>query len=455
MISEPELLYDLKRLSTAYPTQSPEAANDAKLRSITADLIALRSQGLEAYMDPLGEPRGRQLRLERQEVADYLDEKCVVVTGAAGGVGERLLCRLVEFQPKQIVLVDKNRERLDEVFAELSTLAASSGIELVKYPCDLAEADQTDTLFSDYSADVVFHLAAERNVVTNQLEPQSALRDNIVATQNLVRAVTETGVERCVFASSRKATMYRPENVLGSTKRLAECIVRQAADEPTCPTRFAIVRFIAIVENSFCYHIFEEQIARNRAVSVTDISISHVFQNMNEAVNLLLNAGVHADRGELYGAKNIGWPIPIMDLALYMIHQSGKSLPIQISGLRAGDNGHEYGVVDPKTFQDTMMFNVLEAFDHELHGDYVQATPFEVPDNFDDLLEDVLDSEHLDHTGVIKKLDHAVSQVLRYNIEIASPDLLRRLRKILTGTKDQELWQMIQSATHHQELELV
>lgn len=455
MISETELLHDLKRLSSMYPKGSPDAANDDRLRSITSELICRRVQGADAYLDPLGEPRGRLLRLERQAVAQYLDEKCVVVTGAAGGVGKRVLCRLVEFQPSQIVLVDNHRERLDEVFAELSTLAANSGIELVKYLCDLAESDQTDALFRTYPADVVFHLAAERNVVTNQLKPQSALRDNILATQNVVSAVTKTGVDRCIFASSRKATMYRPENVLGSTKRMAECIVRQAANVPSCPTHFAIVRFIAIVENSFCYQIFQDQIARNQAVTVTDISISHVFQNMNEAVNLLLNAGVHANRGELYGARNIGWPIPIIDLALHMIHQSGKCLPIQITGLRAGDNGHEYGVVDPKTFQDTMMFNVLEAFDHELHGDFVQATPFEVPDNFDDLLEDVLESEHLDHTAVIEKLDRAISKILEYNIEIASPDLLRRLRKILTGTKDRALWQMIQRASHQQEMEFV
>jgi len=455
MPSETDLLHELERLSATYPKGSPAAATDGRLRSITAELIRRRTEGLEAFMDPLGEPRGRLLKLDRTGVAHYLDDKCVIVTGAAGGVGERLMYRLVEFQPKQIVLVDKDRDRLSKIYASVRELAECSNIELVEYPCDLAEAEETDALFAAHPADVVFHLAAERNVVTNQLEPQSAIRDNVLATQNIVRCVTETGVERCIFASSRKATMYRPENVLGTSKRMAEGIVRQAALDPNCPTRFGIVRFIAIVENSFCYHIFEDQIARNQAVTVTDVSISHVFQNMNEAVHLLLNAGVHADKGELYGARNIGWPVPIIEMALYMIHQSGKTVPIQITGLRAGDNGHEYGVVDPKTFQDTMMFNVLEAFNHEIHDDFVEATPFDVPENFDELLEDVIASQTLGHKEIVRTLDDAVSQILRHNIEIASPALLRRLRKILTGTTDQALWQMIQTACERQELELV
>jgi nucleoside-diphosphate-sugar epimerase len=454
MATETQLLADLAHFSAEHPKGSAAAARDPRLRAITAELIKRRTAEGGSFSDPLGEPRGRLLQPETEAIERYIAGRRVLVTGAAGGVGSRLVYRLLDYKPACIMLVDKDRERLDRVYEDACGLADGQDVELVKLPVDLADADQANAMFDNNPAHIVFHLAAERNVVTNQLRPLNAIRDNIEATLNVSRAVVEHGVERCVVASSRKATMYRPENVLGTTKRLAECAVRHVATQPDCPTRFAVVRFIAILENSFVYHIFEDQIARNQALTVCDTTISHVFQNMNEAVNLLLNAGVHANKGELFGARNIGWPIQIIDLALFMIHQSGKSLPIQITGLRAGDNGHEYGgVVDPRTFQTTMMFNVLEGQNHRVLGDYVAAAPFEVPDRFDEILNEVLATKFRDGAHATKVLDDVVLKVVKFNLAQASPDHLKRMHKVLNGTTDQVLLNNIQSAYQNSKAE--
>lgn len=442
MATETELLRDLERISATYPKGSPDAARDVRLREITAELIERRTTETGVFSDPLAEPRSRLLHPEIDAIHRYVSGKRVLVTGAAGGVGSRLVYRLLDYKPACIVLVDKDTERLDRVFDETCGLACTDDIKLVKRLVDLAEQEQTNALFASERPQVVFHLAAERNVVTNQLDPVNAIRDNVEATLNVCRAAVDYGVERCVCASSRKATMYRPENVLGTTKRLSECAVRQVAMQPDCRTRFAVVRFIAILENSFVYHIFEDQIARNQALTVCDTTISHVFQNMNEAVNLTLNAGIYANRGELFGARNIGWPIQIIDLALFMIHQSGKNLPIQITGLRAGDNGHEYGgVVDPRTFQNTMMFNVLEGHNHRVFKDYVAAAPFEVPCGFDEVLKEVITTKYEDGIQAARFLDDVVLEVVKYNLDQAAPEQLKRLHKVLNGTTDQILKQ--------------
>jgi nucleoside-diphosphate-sugar epimerase len=454
MPSNTELLKDLVKFSAEHSKASSSAARDPRLRAITAELIRRQIAEHAVYPDPLAEPRTRLLLPESEAIERYIAGKRVLVTGAAGGVGSRLVFRLLDYKPAMIVLADKDRERLDRVFEEACGLNCTEDIRLVKAPVDLAEAEETDDLFVDFRPEIVFHLAAERNVVTNQLQPVNAIRDNIQATLNVCRAVVENDVERCVFASSRKATMYRPENVLGTTKRLAECVVRHIATQPQCRTRFGVVRFIAIVENSFVYHIFEDQIARNQALTVCDTTISHVFQNMNEAINLVLNAGVHASKGELFGARNIGWPIQIIDLALFMIHQSGKTLPIQITGLRAGDNGHEYGgVVDPRTFQDTMMFNVLEGQHHRVFNDYVAAAPFEVPGGFEEIIDEVLTMEYRDGEHATKVLDDVVLKIVQYNLAMTSPDQLSRMSKVLNGSTDQVLVKNVQSAVRESQRE--
>src|SRR5262245_14892716 len=215
MPSYDELLKDLVKFSAEHAKASPSAARDPRLRAITAELIRRQIAEHGVYPDPLAEPRTRLLLPEAEAIEGYITGKRVLVTGAAGGVGSRLVYRLLDYKPATIVLVDKDRERLDRVFDEACGLNCTDDVRLVKALVDLGDSEQTDDLFADNRPEIVFHLAAERNVVTNQLDPVNAIRDNIQATLNVSRAVVEAGVERCVFASSRKATMYRPENVLG------------------------------------------------------------------------------------------------------------------------------------------------------------------------------------------------------------------------------------------------
>src|SRR5436189_103423 len=123
MATETELLKDLVRYSAEHPKGSVEAARDFRLRAITAELIRRRTADGGAFPDPLAEPRTRLLHPETEAIARYIAGRRVLVTGAAGGVGARLVFRLLDYKPACIMLVDKDRTSLDQVFEEACGLA--------------------------------------------------------------------------------------------------------------------------------------------------------------------------------------------------------------------------------------------------------------------------------------------------------------------------------------------
>ena len=79
--------------------------------------------------------------------------------------------RLLDYKPAEIVLVDKDRERLDRVFEEATGLNCTGDIRLVKAHVDLAEAEETDDLFAAARTEIE---ACEREL--SRFDPRSELQ---------------------------------------------------------------------------------------------------------------------------------------------------------------------------------------------------------------------------------------------------------------------------------------
>jgi FlaA1/EpsC-like NDP-sugar epimerase len=182
--------------------------------------------------------------------------------------------------------------------------------------------------------EVVFHAAAHKHVPLLEDHPVEAVRTNVLGTANVVEAARE--VEHLVFISSDKAV--RPTNALGRSKRIGEqiTVLRSPAGARWCAVRFGNV----VGSRGSVIPTFAAQIAAGGPVTVTDPRMTRYFMSTREAVQLVLQAAVLAEGGEVF-MLDMGAPVKILDLAERMIRLSGRvvgtEVPIRIVGRRPGE----------------------------------------------------------------------------------------------------------------------
>ena len=136
-----------------------------------------------------------------------------------------------------------------------------------------------------------------------------------------------------------------PKTVMGQSKALCEWIVETWGHRADVSTQFVAVRFGNVLNSSgSVIPIFRRQIAKGGPVTVTHPEMTRFFMTIPEAVQLVVQAGALADRGQVY-VLDMGEPVRIMDLAENMIRLSGKEpgseIPIEIVGPAPGEKLHE------------------------------------------------------------------------------------------------------------------
>ncbi len=268
-------------------------------------------------------------------IAGYVTGKRVLVTGAGGSIGSELSRQLYRFAPSSLVLLDRDESALHAVQLSIEGRALLDSRNLVV--CDIRDTDRVNQIFREHRPEVVFHAAALKHLPLLEMHPAEALKTNVWGTQVLVDAALASGVERFVNISTDKAA--DPCSVLGYTKRLAERLTAAAANHSS--GIFLSVRFGNVLgSRGSVLTAFAKQIEDGGPVTVTDPEITRYFMTVEEAVQLVIQAGAVGRDGEAL-VLDMGEPVKIDDVAKRLISEAGRPIDIVYTGMRPGEKLHE------------------------------------------------------------------------------------------------------------------
>jgi FlaA1/EpsC-like NDP-sugar epimerase len=232
-------------------------------------------------------------------------------------------------------LLGRGENSIFETLHSLQPIGAAP--EIVPVIMDIRDRAYLHRLFSEVRPDVVFHTAAHKHVGFMESFPAEAVMTNVVGTTNVLDASIEAGVSRFVFISTDKAV--NPTSVMGTTKRIGELLVAEAALERGLP--YTTVRFGNVLSSrGSVVPLFRQQLARGGPLTVTDPDAMRYFMTIPEAVQLVLQAAVMAGVGDTF-VLDMGDPVRIAELARDLIELSGlepeRDIKVEFIGQRRGE----------------------------------------------------------------------------------------------------------------------
>lgn len=336
--------------------------------------------------------------LDRQTVepdADLLAEningKSVLVTGAGGSIGSELCRQIVKNGPRCLVLFELSEYALYAVHQELLAQQADQpndrSIEIIAVIGNVNNQSRLETIFAKYQVQTVYHAAAYKHVPIVEHNPFEGVINNAKGTYHCARAAIEAEVETFVLISTDKAV--RPTNIMGASKRLAE-LVCQALSKEVCHsnndkcTRISMVRFGNVLGSSgSVVPLFTRQIASGGPITVTHQDVTRYFMTIPEAANLVIQAGAMAKGGEVF-VLDMGDPVRIVDLARRMVYLSGcdikedenpdGDIEIVVTGLRPGEKLYEELIIGEDNVENTRHPLIMQAFEHSFPLTDIEST---------------------------------------------------------------------------------
>lgn len=263
---------------------------------------------------------------------NFYGNKNILITGGAGSIGESLVDKLLEIEPKVIRILDTNENAL---FHLRQKYQDESGGKVRFLLGDIRNLNRLQYAFKDI--DIVLHTASYKHVLECEYNPLDAVETNINGTANVIQAAINQNVKKVIFTSSDKAA--NPSNTMGTTKLLAEKLIIAANNYGAKTTIFSCCRFGNVVGSSgSVIPLFKKQILDGKKITITDSAMTRFVITKDTAIDLVLKAGILSEGGEIFTFK---MPvININDLADHMIEKYGSASK-EIIGRKPGEKMYE------------------------------------------------------------------------------------------------------------------
>lgn len=314
---------------------------------------ALREVSLEDLLgrDPIS--------LDWRRIWYSVENKSIMVTGGGGSIGSELCRQILRLAPKQLIVLEQNEFNLYILQLELQQNFPKAHI--VGRLIDVTDRVAVHHVFSEYPVDMVFHAAAYKHVPMLECQLRSAMKNNILGTQAVVEESIAFGVKEFILISTDKAV--NPANIMGASKRAAEVYCQNYNAHSN--TRFITVRFGNVLGSAgSVVPLFRKQIEMGGPVTVTHPEIIRYFMTIPEACQLILQATVIGEGGEIF-VLDMGEPVKISYLAEQMILLAGlkphEDIAIHYTGLRPGEKLYEE------------LFHESESLSHTSHEKILRA----------------------------------------------------------------------------------
>jgi FlaA1/EpsC-like NDP-sugar epimerase len=272
------------------------------------------------------------VRLDQDAMRRELADQVVLVTGAAGSIGQELCYQILECAPAKLICLDQAETPM--FYLQRKLTRNKYGDRVIYSVADVTDREGVTNILRAHGVQIIFNAAAYKHVPMMECNVAEAVRNNIFGLIKLLLAAEEAGCERFLLISSDKAV--NPSSVMGATKRVGELILASRPSKMRC----ASVRFGNVLgSQGSVVPLFQQQIHSEGRVTVTHPEITRYFMTIPEAVSLVLQAFTVGSHGDIL-VLDMGEPIRIADLARTLIRLSGASendVPIVFTGLRPGE----------------------------------------------------------------------------------------------------------------------
>ena len=352
----------------------------------------------------------KAIKLPKNNILDEINNKSILVTGAAGSIGSEIVKQLLDLKPKKVIILDQAESALYDLKQELNFSSKSSDFEVVIG--DVTRKERIKKIFSTYQPEIVFHAAAYKHVPLMELNPTESIRTNVIGTKIIADYAAEYDVQKFILVSTDKAV--NPTIVMGASKRSAEMYC-QALNQ-NHKTKFIITRFGNVLgSNGSVIPLFKKQIQNGGPLTVTHRKVTRFFMTIQEACQLVLEASSMGNGGEIF-VFDMGKSMKIIDLAHKMIQlaglEVGKDINVEIIGLRPGE----------KMYEETLN-NSEETFKTHhpkiLIGKVAKVDPDKLNNSINNLIEY---TEKQENDKIIKQMKEIIPEYISNNSEFSKFD---------------------------------
>lgn len=278
------------------------------------------------------------VRLDESGIRDRIEDRVVVVTGAAGSIGSELCRQIARFGPASIVAYECAETPL--FYLEREMHENFPNVPFHPEIGDIRDLQRLHEVFAQYRPSILYHAAAYKHVPMMESHPFEAVENNVIGTCNVALAAAQYGIADFVMISSDKAV--RPTSIMGVTKRIAELLINRLKIDGT---NYVSVRFGNVLgSNGSVIPIFKQQIAARKPLTITHPDMRRYFMTIPEAAQLVIQASTMGHGGEIF-VLDMGEPVRIVDLARNLILLSGlrpdDDIKIEYTGTRPGEKLYE------------------------------------------------------------------------------------------------------------------